>query len=232
MQGNSRYGKLKRILFVLLLIISSFTIYIEAVNRNSKNMTGRQKVLKAIYPLLMWVTKSKNKNKKMLVNENNAQPLHSLYDLKVTLNNGDSLPLSSLKGKKVMFVNTASDCGYTPQYNDLEILYKKNKDKLVIIGFPANDFGEQEKGSDEKIAQFCKNNFGITFPIAKKSTVIKSPEQNVIFKWLTDEKLNGWNKQPPVWNFSKYLINEQGVLVNYFDSSVSPDSEEIEKVLQ
>ena len=124
-------------------------------------------------------------------------------------------------------MNTASDCGYTPQYNDLESLYKEYKDKLVVIGFPANDFGEQEKGDDEKIAQFCKANFGVTFPLAKKSTVIKSPDQNNIFKWLSDEKLNGWNNQPPKWNFSKYLVNENGVLVGYFDSSVSPGSEEI-----
>ncbi len=164
--------------------------------------------------------------------ENNAQPTQPLYDLKVTLNNGDSLSLSSFKGKKIMLVNTASDCGFTPQYNDLEALYKKYKEKLVVIGFPANDFGEQEKGTDEKIAEFCKVNFGVTFPLAKKSTVIKSANQNIIFKWLSDKTMNGWNNQQPKWNFSKYLINEQGVLTNYFDSSVSPDSEEIEKALQ
>lgn len=232
MPEKSRYSKLKRVLVVLLILITIFTVYVEAVNKNSKNMTGRQKVIKAIYPFLMWVTKSKNKNSHMLVNEKNAQPVQSLYDLKVTLNNGDSLPLSSLQGKKILIVNTASDCGYTPQYDDLEILYKEYKDKLVVIGFPANDFGGQEKEGDEKIAQFCKINFGITFPLAKKSTVVKSQGQNMIFKWLTDAKLNGWNNQQPKWNFSKYLINESGVLVNYFDSSVSPDSEEIKKALQ
>jgi glutathione peroxidase len=206
-------------------------VYVEAVNRNSKNMTGRQKILKAVYPFLLWVTNLKGKNK-MLANEKNVPPLQSLYDLKVTLNNGDSLSLSSLKGKKILLVNTASDCGYTPQYNDLEILYEKYKDKLVVIGFPANDFGGQEKEGDEKIAQFCKMNFGVTFPLAKKSTVINSPEQNIIFKWLTDKKWNGWNNQQPKWNFSKYLISENGVLMNYFDSSVSPDGEEIKKALQ
>jgi len=195
-------------------------------------MTGRQQILKAVYPLWSWYTKLRNKKRKMLSNENNVQPVQSLYELKVALNNGDSLSLSSLKGKKILFVNTASDCGFTPQYNDLQILYEENKNKLMVIGFPANDFGEQEKEADEKIAEFCKSNFGITFPLAKKSTVIKSPDQNIIFKWLTDEKLNGWNKQAPTWNFSKYLVNENGMLVNYFDASVSPDSEEIKKALQ
>ncbi len=167
----------------------------------------------------------------MLANENNIQPPKSFYDLVVSLNNGDILHLSSLKGKKVLLVNTASDCGFTPQYNELEILYEENKDKLAVIGFPANDFGAQEKGSDETIAEFCKINFGVTFPLAKKSTVIKSPEQNIIFKWLSDKTLNGWNDQPPVWNFSKYLISETGILMNYFDPSVPPDSDEIQKAL-
>ena len=231
MQEKKNYRKLKGILVVLLILVTIFVAYVEVMNRNSKNMTGRQKILKAIYPLVMWATGSKNKNKQVLVNENNAQPTQSLYNLKVALNNGDSLSLSSFKGKKIMLVNTASDCGFTPQYNDLEALYKKYKDKLVIIGFPANDFGEQEKGTDEKIAEFCKVNFGVTFPLAKKSTVIKSANQNIIFKWLSDKTMNGWNNQQPKWNFSKYLINEQGVLTNYFDSSISPDSEEIEKAL-
>lgn len=232
MKGKSRYIKLKRIVIVLLILIIIFTVYVEAVNNNSKIMTGRQKILKAVYPLLLWATNLKNKSNKMLVNEKKIKPLQSLYELKVSLNNGDSLSLSSLKGKKILFVNTASDCGYTPQYNELEALYETNKNKLVVIGFPANDFGEQEKGDDEKIAQFCKANFGVTFPLAKKSTVIKSPEQNNIFKWLSDEKLNGWNNQQPKWNFSKYLVNENGVLLGYFDSSVSPDSDEIKKALQ
>ncbi|HLK27878.1 MAG TPA: glutathione peroxidase [Puia sp.] len=194
-------------------------------------MTLRQKVIKIIYPIFLLISKRKNRNIKMLANENNIQPQKSFYDLNVSLNNGDTLHLSSLKGKKVLLVNTASDCGYTPQYNDLEILYKENKDKLIVIGFPANDFGEQEKGNDEAIAEFCKVNFGVTFPLAKKSTVIKSPEQNIIFKWLSDKTLNGWNDQAPVWNFCKYLIDENGVLMNYFDPSIMPDMEEIRKAL-
>jgi len=126
-----------------------------------------------------------------------------------------------------LLVNTASDCGYTNQYDDLQKLYEENKDKLVIIGFPANDFKEQEKGSDEEIAQFCKLNFGVSFPLMKKSTVIKSPQQNTIFQWLTDSTKNGWNNKPPRWNFTKYLVNEEGMLTDYFGSSIPPMSKDV-----
>ena len=127
----------------------------------------------------------------------------------------------------MLLVNTASDCGYTPQYTDLQKLYEEQKDKLVIIGFPANDFKEQEKGTDEEIAQFCKLNYGVTFPLMKKSVVIKSGEQNPIYKWLTDVKQNGWNEEQHSWNFSKYLISEDGVLLNYFGPSISPTSSSV-----
>jgi glutathione peroxidase len=160
-------------------------------------------------------------------NEQAIPPPESIYDFSVKLNNGSELPLSSFHGKKILLVNTASDCGYTPQYDDLEKLYEQNRDKLVIIGFPANDFGEQEKGDDETIASFCKINFGVSFPLAKKSTVIRAPQQNEIFNWLSDKKRNGWNDQAPTWNFSKYLLNEQGVLTHYFDPAISPGAEEV-----
>jgi glutathione peroxidase len=188
-------------------------------------MTGRQKLLKAIYPALMWWTKSSEKNTTKLSNQ--KQPLVSFYSLKGTLNNNREINFNSLKGKKVLLVNTASDCGYTSQYNDLQKLYEQYQDKLVVIGFPSNDFKEQEKGSDEEIAQFCKQNFGITFPLMKKSRVIKSGQQNTIFKWLTDSRENGWNNEPPSWNFTKYLVNEQGVLTNYFGPSIAPTSESV-----
>ncbi|MBS1948364.1 MAG: glutathione peroxidase [Bacteroidetes bacterium] len=195
-------------------------------------MTARQKILKAIYPLFALFSKLKNRKAKMLINENKAQPQKPFYDLTVMLNNGSSLPLTTLKGKKVLLVNTASDCGYTPQYHHLEILYKENKDKLMVIAFPSNDFGEQEKGSDEAIAAFCKVNFGVTFPLAKKCTVIKSAGQDIIFKWLTDKTMNGWNDQAPVWNFTKYLVDENGLLTHYFDPAVEPESGEIKKALE
>ena len=113
----------------------------------------------------------------------------------------------------------------------LQKLYETNKDKLVVIGFPANDFKEQEKGTDNEIAAFCKKNYGISFPLAAKSSVIKGEQQNEIFKWLSDKKLNGWNDQQPTWNFSKYLVNENGVLINYFDPAVSPASDEIKNAI-
>jgi len=190
-------------------------------------MTIRQKVLKTIYPAVTWFGKITGRNAKVFTNETPATPAQSIYDLSVSLNNGDSISLSKYKGKKLMLVNTASDCGYTDQFSELEKLYKENYDKLVIIGFPANDFKQQEKGSDEEIAQFCKINYGVTFPLAKKSSVIEGPEQNPVFKWLTDKTKNGWTSKKPSWNFSKYLVNENGNLVHYFDPAVSPLSKEV-----
>ncbi|MBK5270381.1 MAG: glutathione peroxidase, partial [Bacteroidia bacterium] len=158
---------------------------------------------------------------------NQKKPPVYFYSLKGVLNNNTVMDLSSFKGKKILLVNTASDCGYTNQYDDLQKLYEENKDKLVVIGFPANDFKQQEKGTDEEIAEFCKLNYGVTFPLMKKSTVIKSKDQNNIFQWLTDSTKNGWNNKPPNWNFAKYLVNEDGILTNYFGPSVSPMSKDV-----
>jgi Glutathione peroxidase len=168
----------------------------------------------------------------ILSNTNKVTPSKPVYDLEVQLNNGQSVPLSSYKGKKLLLVNTASNCGYTGQYNELQELYEKYKNKLTIIAFPANDFGEQEKGTNEEIAQFCQVNFGVSFPLAQKSVVINSNEQNPVFKWLTSKKLNGWNEQAPTWNFSKYLVNEEGMLTHYFDPSISPLSREVVKAVE
>ena len=218
-------SKLKRFFFVLVVILAAFAAYVEIVNRNSKNMTYRQKILKAVYPALMWFSKLTGKNNKELSGD--KQPPVSFYSLKTTLNNGDTLDFAGLKGKKVLLVNTASDCGYTNQYNDLQKLADEHKDKLLVIGFPANDFKEQEKGTDEEIAQFCKLNFGISFPLAKKSVVIRTAGQNPVYQWLTDSSRNGWNRKQPSWNFTKYLVNEEGKLINYFGPSVSPVSKEV-----
>ena len=163
----------------------------------------------------------------MLTNEKQAAPAAPIYNLNVQLNNGKSVSLNEYKGKKLLLVNTASNCGYTSQYSELQELYEKYKNQLEIIAFPANDFAEQERGPDREIAQFCQVNYGVTFPLAKKSVVINSAEQNVIFKWLTDKKQNGWNEQAPSWNFSKYLLDENGVLTHYFDPSISPTSDEV-----
>jgi glutathione peroxidase len=190
-------------------------------------MTGRQRILKIVYPLWLAFTKLLGKNTKILANAKKVRPVQSIYDLTVPLNNGNALSLNIYRGKKLLLVNTASDCGYTNQYDDLQKLYKQFDNLLEIIAFPANDFKEQEKGSDSDIAQFCKVNFGVTFPLAKKSVVVKSADQNTIFGWLTSKSKNGWNEKAPTWNFSKYLIDEQGTLTHYFDPSVSPLSEEV-----
>jgi len=223
----SKKRKIRNFALVLILVFIVFTGYVMIVNLNSKNMTVRQKILKAIYPALLGFGKLTGKNQSVLVNKNNTKPPQDFYSLATTMNNGINFSFASLKGKKVMLVNTASDCGYTGQYEALEELYKKFGEKLMILAFPANDFKEQEKGTDKDIAEFCKMNYGVTFPIASKSTVIKGNEQNEIFKWLSDKSRNGWNEQAPKWNFSKYLVNEQGLLTHYFDPAVSPMSEEV-----
>ncbi len=218
--------KLKRFLLVILILFLAFAGYVLYVNRNSKNMTLRQKVLKAVYPALMWFTKLRGTNVTELKNDQ-KRPAVSFYSLKGTLNNGTPLDFSALKGKKIMLVNTASDCGFTRQYEALQELYDRHKDKLLIIGFPANDFKEEEKGTDEEIAQFCKLNFGITFPLMKKSIVKIGEGQHEVYQWLTDSTKNGWNNKPPSWNFAKYIINEDGMLTHYFGPSVSPLSKEV-----
>lgn len=222
--------KLKRFLLVIVLLVGVFAIYVEIVNRNSKHMTYRQKILKAVYPAFMWLTNLTKKNTATI--QNDKQPPVSFYSLSSVLNNGAAYSFEQLKGKKVLLVNTASNCGYTNQYADLQKLSERYADKLVVLGFPANDFKEQEKGSDEDIAQFCKLNFGVTFPLMKKSVVVKEGGQNPVYQWLTDPSKNGWNSKPPSWNFSKYLVNEQGVLTNYFGPSVAPDSDELIQALK
>ena len=190
-------------------------------------MTVRQTVLRTVYPLLMFFSRSFGNRSKVLINHKNIQPLQPFYNLSIRLNNGTTLSFDSLKGRKLLLVNTASDCGYTNQYSDLQKLHEQYHDVLTVIGFPANDFKEQEKGTDEDIEKFCRLNYGVTFPLAKKSSVIPGPEQNPVFQWLTDKNKNGWTSKKPSWNFSKYLVNEEGVLVNYFDPSISPTGKEV-----
>ena len=230
MKTNKKITRLKKAIIIILSLIIAFWGYVEISNRNSKNMTTRQKILKAVYPMWMWFAGKKGLNTKNLSNEK-AMPAVSFYSLKDTLNNGTTFDFEQLKGKKVMLVNTASDCGYTGQYDDLQKLSEQYKDKLVVIGFPANDFKEQEKGTDEEIASFCKLNFGVTFPLMKKSSVTKSTDQNRIFNWLTDSTKNGWNNQPPSWNFCKYIVDEQGRLTNFFGSTIEPLGKEITEAL-
>jgi len=185
-------------------------------------MTLRQTLLKSIYPLLMKAGKWFGVKAKVETIGKDVKPISSFYDLKSTANNGIQISFSEFKGKKVLIVNTASDCGYTAQFYELEKLNELYKGRLVIVGFPANDFKEQEKGSDTEIAAFCYATFGIQFCLMKKSKVVKGEQQNEVYRWLTDKNKNGWNEKEPGWNFSKYLVNEYGSLTHYFGPAISP----------
>lgn len=194
----------------------------ESINSaQQKSETFKQKLLRTLYPLIRRIGK-KGRNGTVLVNTEKTKPSSSFYELKVLLNNAKELSFADLKGKKVILVNSASNCGYTGQYSELQSLYERFGDTLQIIAFPANDFAEQEKSSDSEIAQFCQLNYGVSFPVAIKGVVLKKADQQQVFKWLTDKKLNGWNEHAPDWNFGKYIIDENGVLTNYFGPSISP----------
>jgi glutathione peroxidase len=155
----------------------------------------------------------------------------SVYDFKVPGLDGSTIDLAKYKGKKILIVNTASKCGYTPQYADLEALYTKYKDKLVIVGFPANDFHQQEPGSNAEISAFCTKNYGVTFPMAEKSDVI-GDNISPLFKYLTDEAHKLGVADPVIgWNFTKFLVDENGKLIAVFASKVKPTDDQITKYL-
>jgi glutathione peroxidase len=143
----------------------------------------------------------------------------SLYDFKVPGLLGDEIDFSKFKGKKIMIVNTASKCGNTPQYDDLEKLYEKYKDKLVIIGFPANNFREQEPGSNEEIAEFCKKNYGVTFPMAEKVSV-KGDDIAPVYKYIVSEAESHGFSDPIKWNFTKVLFDENGKFLTVFHNKI------------
>ncbi|MCX6212473.1 MAG: glutathione peroxidase [Bacteroidetes bacterium] len=152
-----------------------------------------------------------------------AQSIHS-FNVKSI--DGTALNLAKFKGKKILIVNTASKCGYTPQYEGLEKVYEQYKDKLVIIGFPCNQFGGQEPGSNEEIIDFCKKNYGVTFPLADKIDV-KGENTAPIYQWLTQKAKNGVLDASISWNFNKFLLDENGKMIAYFPSNVKPDSDAI-----
>ncbi len=155
----------------------------------------------------------------------------SIHSFKVKSIEGGTIDFSKFKGKKILVVNTASKCGYTPQYEALEKVYEQYKDKLVIVGFPANNFGAQEPGSDGEIQEFCKARFGVKFPLASKISV-KGDDTAPIYKWLTSKTENGVLDATITWNFNKFLLDENGKMIAYFPSKVTPDSEEIIKYLK
>ena len=150
----------------------------------------------------------------------------SIYSFKVEGLEGGTIDFSTFKGKKILIVNTASACGYTKQYEGLQKLYDTYKDKLVIVGFPANNFGGQEPGTNNEIKEFCKKNYGVTFPMTAKVSV-KGEDMTPIYQWLTSKAENGVLDADVKWNFGKFLIDEKGNLLEYFSSKVTPMSEEI-----
>ena len=160
-----------------------------------------------------------------------AQTPKSIHSFKVESLDGKTIDFSKFKGKKILIVNTASECGFTPQYEDLEKLYDTYKNKLVIVGFPANNFGGQEPGSNQEIATFCKKNYGVSFPMAAKVSV-KGSDTAPIFKFLTDKKLNGVKNTTILWNFTKFLLNEKGEIIDTFISTTKPTSDSITKYLK
>ena len=160
------------------------------------------------------------------INVDNLKPKKSFYDLEAKDINGNTISMSIFKNKKVLIVNVASNCGYTSQYKNLQTLYEEYKDSLYILAFPSNDFLNQEPGSNEEIRIFCEINFGIRFDIFEKISV-KGKHTHPIYKWLSNEYYNGWNTQSPEWNFSKYLINENGLLLGFWGPSIDPLSNQI-----
>lgn len=211
----------------VLLILVAAALYI--IKR--KDMTWRQSILRVGYPLLTLKEKWFPSEQNRLKNEDARQPSISFYTLQAKRNDGSEMAFTELQGKIVLVVNTASDCGYTGQYEELEKLHKLHKD-VIILAFPANDFKQQEKGSDADIANFCKINYGVSFPLMGKTSVVKGTLQHPVFQWLSDPNKNGWCNKAPVWNFSKYVINKEGVLTHFFSPSVSPLSEEVLAALQ
>jgi glutathione peroxidase len=193
-------------------------------------MSYRQSILKTMYPIIMKATGTAG-SKQVQENKAIVKGTVEFYTLTTKDIAGNTFSFEQFKGKKVLIVNTASDCGYTGQYENLEKLSKQFKDNLVVVGFPANDFKNQETKDDQAIAAFCQKNYGVSFPLMAKSVVVKSNAQNGVYAWLTSATLNGWCNQAPAWNFCKYLVNEQGVLTHYFPMSVDPlDAKIIEAI--
>lgn len=181
----------------------------------------------SVLMLVIMACHSKHKSVTPVWKPQPGKNMKTLHDYKVTDINGKEFDLSTLKGKKVLIVNVASECGLTPQYENLEKLYKQfGGDKFVIIGFPCNDFGAQEPGTNEEIVTFCSKNYGVTFPLMDKISV-NGDDKAPIYQWLTEKKYNGVEDTQVSWNFQKYLIDENGNYVKMLSPKVLPDDKEI-----
>jgi glutathione peroxidase len=155
---------------------------------------------------------------------------NSIHSFKVEALDGSTIDFSAFKGKKILVVNTASECGYTPQYKDLQKLYQTYKDRLVVVGFPSNDFGAQEPGSNATIQTFCSKNYGVSFPMAAKISV-KGKDMAPVYQFLTQKNLNTVLDAEITWNFNKFLLDENGKIIEKFESNINPMSKEITSLL-
>lgn len=173
-------------------------------------------IASAAFLIYSFSSKSKNMN----------QAKTSIYDIQINALSGEPIDLSEFKGQHILFVNVASECGFTPQYEQLQSLHETYKEKLVVIGLPCNQFGSQEPGTTEQIQTFCKKNYGVTFLLTEKIKV-KGDEAHPLYQWLTSKELNGANSSSVKWNFQKYLIDPEGNYVDYFWSNTSPLSTKI-----
>lgn len=198
-----------------------FTIAIIALIATLSSFMSVSRILKHIFS---------DKNAVAMAPANANAPTKSLYDFTMKSLDGKPIILSAYKGKKVVILNTASACGYTPQYADWEKFYKEHGDKIVVLGFPANNFGNQESGSNQEIASFCQKNYGVTFPMFEKIDVV-GENQHPLYQWLSKKDLNGWNEQAPKWNFCKYVVDETGKLTHFFASGIKPTDAEFKKAV-
>ncbi len=160
------------------------------------------------------------------ITDDTNKPKESFYTFKMNSIDGEAIDFSKYKGKIVMLVNVASKCGFTPLYAELEKLHEQYGDKLVVLGFPANNFNSQEPGSNDEIKEFCQKNYGVKFQMFEKISV-KGDDQHPLYQWLSKKELNGWNDEAPKWNFTKYLVNEKGELIKVFPSKVKPTDKEV-----
>ena len=191
-------------------------------------MTIRQKMMKLFYPAAKKIAQVTGGFAS--TSEGSTAAPSSFWELGFEDLKGNKLQMSAYKGKNVLVVNTASSCGFTGQYKELQVLQDKYSDNLVVIGFPSNDFKNQEQLSNEEISDFCEINYGVKFPLAAKSVVTKIVDQNEVFQWLTDANKNGWNDKAPSWNFTKYLVDTEGNLKNGDEAAVSPSSIELSDI--
>jgi len=208
--------------------INNYIGCIKLINLASLKIISMKKRILLVFLIAIACKSPTNKNKiEQSTNTKTTMKKENLYQFKMKDLYGHDFDFAQLKGKKVMIVNTASECGFTPQYKDLEKIYNLYKDdNFVIVGFPANNFGQQEPGTDKEIASFCKQNYGVSFPMMTKTSV-KGEDMNPVYKFLTQKSKNGFKDSEVEWNFQKYLINEKGEVVNMYLSKTLPTDKAI-----